>query len=158
MTTPSRTPDLAQIAAGQLAACLGAVVVGSPLPIDSSSDICSTLELLVPQLLRPTHPEWGIESIDGFFFSRAIKRDEACAELAGTCILISDQTVTPFAFDLCVADDGTLRPARIRLGEPGAGQLGISGPECNSRAAAELLSGLNSRLDRVDWAYDLAAP
>jgi hypothetical protein len=126
------------------------------VPISSSSDICDTLELLIPQVLRVERPEWERESIDGFYFSHAVKRGSASAELAGTCILISDQTVTPFHLDLTFAEDGRLRPSLIRLGEPGDGPLGISGPGCNSRAATELLAGLDARLDGIDWVYSAA--
>lgn len=130
--------------------------VGSTLPVDSSSDLSDTLELLIPEILRRDHPEWERESIDGFFFSSAVKSDNASADLTGTCILISDQTVTPFAVNLSLSDSGTFLSFRIRLGEPGKGPLGISGPKCNSRAAQEMLFALNSRLDRVNWVYDVS--
>jgi hypothetical protein len=75
---------------------------------------------------------------------------------SGTCILISDQTVAPFALSLSLADADTFRSFRIRLGEPGTGPLGISGPACDSRAGQEMLFALNGRLGRVDWVYDVA--
>jgi hypothetical protein len=153
--TYRRAPDLERLAAEQVAACLKQVPVGSPLPIDSSSELCDTLELLIPEILRRTHPEWGAESIDGFFFSSAVKNDDVSAELAGTCILISDQTVTPFALDLRLSDPQVFASFRIRLGEPGEGPLGISGPECGSCAARDMLLVLNARLERVDWVYDV---
>jgi hypothetical protein len=96
--------------------------------IGSSADLSDTLELLIPQILRRTHPDWEKESIDGFFFRCCVKRGRASAELVGTCILISDQSGTPFQLDLHVADDGRLRPLGLRLGEQGGGPLGISGP------------------------------
>lgn len=154
--THQQTPDLERIAANQVAARLEESAIGSRLSIDSSSDLCNTLELLIPEILRREHSEWDKESIDGFFFSSAVKNDERSCELAGTCILISDQTVTPFALNLSLAETGMFRFFRIRLGEPGRGPLGISGPPCNSRAAQEVLFALNERLDRVDWAYDVA--
>lgn len=154
--TDERSPDLERLAAEQVAGCLKQVPVGSPLPIDSSSELCDTLEPLIPEILRRTHPEWGDESIDGFFFSSAVKKDDASAELAGTCILISDQTVTPFALDLRLSDRQEFAFFRIRLGEPGEGPLGISGPECTSRGARDMLLALNSRLEQVDWVYDVA--
>lgn len=150
------TPDLERLAANQLAARLKGLAVGSPLSVDSSSDLCDTLEMLIPGVLRRDHREWEKESIDGFFFSHAIKSDECSSELAGTCILISDQTVTPFALNLSLADTAGFRSFRIRLGEPGGGPLGISGPVCNSRAAQKMLLTLDARLDRVAWVYDSA--
>jgi hypothetical protein len=105
---------------------------------------------------RRKHPEWENESIDGFFFSSAVKSQEASAALVGTCILISDQAVTPFAMNLSLLDPRGFRAFRIRLGESGVGTLGISGPQCNSGAAREMLVDLNARMAVVDWVYDIA--
>lgn len=118
--------------------------------------MCDTLELLIPKILREKHAEWDKESIDGFFFSSTVMSDDTSAQLVGTCILISDQTVTPFALNLSLLDPTAFRSLRIRLGEPGEGRLGISGPACNSPAAQKMLLALNARLDRVNWAYDVA--
>lgn len=150
-------PDLEQIAASQLAACLRGVEVSSPLSIDSSSELCYTLELLIPAILRRTHWEWENESIDGFFFASATKTSDQSADLVGTCILIRDQTVTPFLLNLSLTEPTKLGSVRIRLGEPGGGPLGISGPASTSRAAQELLAMLVARLDGVNWVYDVGA-
>jgi hypothetical protein len=151
-----RPPDLKRLAAMQIATCLEGRAVGQPLPLDSSSDLCDTLELLIPAALREAHPEWATESIDGFFFSSAVRGFDDSAEIVGTCILIGDQTVTPFALDVALEDAETFRSFRIRLGERGDGPLGISGPKCTSDAAGELLDSLNTRLDQIAWVYDLA--
>jgi hypothetical protein len=151
-----RPPDLKRLAAIQVATCLEGKAVGESLPLDSSSDLCGTLELLIPAVLRLTHSEWAEESIDGFFFSSAVRGFEHSAEIVGTCILISDQTVTPFALDVALEDAETFRSFRIRLGERGRGPLGISGPKCTSDAALEMLHALNARLDQIAWVYDLA--
>ena len=152
-----RTPDLEQIAANQVADLLERVAVGDPLPLDSAADLCDTLELFIPSLLRRDHPEWEKESIDGFFFSSAVKTGEDSAALVGTCILISDQTVTPIALNLSVLGGGRFRSIRIRLGEPGQGPLGISGPITNSRSAREMLTSIATRTERVDWVYEVSA-
>jgi hypothetical protein len=157
MTEGGNSPELRGLAAEQVAALLEEVPDGSPLALDSSGELCNTLELLVPELLRRQHHEWKTESIDGFFFSSAVKISELSAELVGTCILISDQTVTPFALDMSLAGWHDFAALRIRLGEPGSGPLGISGPRCNSSAADKLLYALNTRLAFVDWAYDVSA-
>jgi hypothetical protein len=149
-------PDLERIAATQIADALAGRVVGEPLPIDSSSDLCATLEFLVPAVLRMRHPEWAKESIDGFFLSSATKSFDDSAEIAGTCILITDQTVTPFLLDIAPGPSETLQSFRIRLGEHGDGPLLISGPKCNSNAAREMLQDLNVRLDQVEWVYDVS--
>lgn len=155
MNARRRLPDLQRLAATQLAGYVASVNVGSSLPIDSSAALYDILELLVPELLRRRNPEWQQESIDGFFLSSAIKTGEASAELTGTCILISDQRVTPFTLGMRLSDPHGFEWLRIRLGEPGGGPLRISGPTCNSRAARNMLEALNGRVDEVNWVYDI---
>lgn len=151
-----QAPDLERLVARQLAAQLDDLAVGSRLVIDSSSDLAYSLEVFITKVLQLEHSEWERESIDGFFFSSAVKSDAQSAELAGTCILITDQTVTPFLLDLAATEEGDeLRAFRIRLGERGIGPLGISGPPCNSPAAQNLLFALNERLQQIDWVYDV---
>lgn len=147
--------DLARIAAEKVATCLEGVPIGAQLALDSSSALCDTLEVLLPEVLRGDHPEWDRESLDGFFFSSTLKSGERAAELAGTCTLISDQTVTPFALTFNLSGSREFRSLRIRLGESGGGPLGISGPDCNSRAAQEMLLAINARMDLIDWVYDV---
>ena len=154
--TPEQSPDLKGLAADQVAAHMEGLAIGSSLAVDSSSEICDVLELLIPDILRREHNEWERESIDGFFFSVAVKNDDRSCELAGTCLLITDQTVTPFALNISVSGPGQLGSFRIRLGEPGIGPLGISGPVCTSRAARQMLSDLTGRLGDVHWVYDAA--
>lgn len=156
MNASRRSPDLERLAAEHVASYLEGVIVGLSLPIDSSAPLCDVLELLVPEILRRDSPEWLEESIDGFIFSSAVKTGQASAELVGICILISDQTVTPFVLSIRLSDRHRFESLRIRLGEPGSGSLGISGPPCNSRAAQTLLAGLTERLDTVKWVYDFA--
>lgn len=146
--------DLKGLIATQLTALLDGVDVGTPLRVDPPCELCDSLELFIPQVLRREHHEWETESIDGFYFSSAVKTDEEGALLAGTCILINDQTVTPLMLNLSVSH-GSIRSVRIRLGERGNGALGISGPDCTSRAARRLLLGLNARLDQIEWVYDV---
>lgn len=155
MGGPEQKPDLERLAARELDTLLQNKAIGTSLAIGMTSKLSLILERFIPQLLRREHPEWENESIDGLIFSHAVKRAEAGAQLAGACILISDQTVTPFNFDLHIAADDRLRPIWIRLGERGDGPLGISGPACNSRSANELLAGLDARLGRIEWVYEV---
>lgn len=155
-------PDLKKLAATQLAAELQGLGVGSTLAIETSSGLCVTglcltLERLIPALLRMEYPEWERESIDGFFLASATKTAPRTAELTGTCILISDQTVTPFALTLGLTDSTVFQIINIKLGESGAGPLGISGPVCTSPDAGELLRGLGARIDRIEWVYEVDA-
>lgn len=155
MDTHRRPPDLERLAAEQVASYLDRADLDSSLAIDPSAALFDILELLVPEILRRTNPEWQKESIDGFFVSSAVKTGDASADLTGTCILISDQAATPFTLSMRLADPHRFESLRIRLGEPGNGPLGISGPACNSRAAQEMLQGLNARLEAVQWRYDV---
>ena len=132
------------------------VAPGSPLPIDSSSGLSGTLERLVPQLLAVDHEEWRGETLDGFYFSSAVKSDDGSAVLTGLCILLSDQTLTPFILNLSLSEEAALGAGRIRLGEPGEGRLGISGPPWGSSDVLKRLWALDARLETVDWVYDVS--
>lgn len=156
--TPPQTPDFRRLAAHEVANLIGGVEIGSSLPVDSSSVLCGILEMLVPQVLRDDHPEWQKESIDGFLFSSAIRVEETSVRLSGLCILISDQTVTPFSLDMRLRDGESLQSLRIRLGEAGHGGLGMVGPVIGSGAARHMLESLESRLDAIDWIYDVQVP
>jgi hypothetical protein len=149
----------------QLATELDALIreppVGGRFVVPPSADICASLELFLPRVLRRRYPEWEKESLDGIFVARATKTGTATAELAGTCILISDQTVTPFLVALVVvrtSDARTVNVARLMLGERGGGSLGISGPPCNSKDAQRLLASMIDRIDNVAWTYTFVDP
>jgi hypothetical protein len=160
MTRPhgeERRGDLRATLALELKVLMSDVPVGSDFAVAPSSDLCFSLELLIPRMLRLDYPEWMRESLDGVFVARARRTAPAAAELVGTCILISDQAVTPFQVSLVLSPSGdTLESYRVRIGEPGNGPLGISGPDCNSPEAITLLANLISRLDRVTWSYEIA--
>jgi hypothetical protein len=149
-------PDLMVKAARELSACMDGVAPGSPLLLDASSGLSGTLERLVPQLLAVEHGEWRGESLDGFYFSSAVKSDDGSAVLTGLCMLLSDQTLTPFIFNLSLSDEAELGAIRIRLGEPGEGHLGISGPAWGSSEVLKSLWTLEAQLETVDWAYDVS--
>src|SRR5439155_15185248 len=113
--------------AAELDRLLSGMPVGAHPEVPPSSDVCASLELLLPRVLRPSYPDWEKESLDGIFVARATKTGSVTMELVGTCILISDQTVTPFVVDLEVVratDVGHARVTRLLLGEPGTGPLG----------------------------------
>lgn len=148
-------PNLTRLASRQLTDLMARVPVGGKLPITSGSALSDTLEMLVPQLLRTRHSEWARESLDGLFYSSALKTEDAEAELRGMCILISDQTVAPFELAVRLLNDEEIATLRIRLGEPGGGQLGISGPPYASPLGQRFLDGMESRAQSIDWVYDL---
>jgi hypothetical protein len=146
--------ELSRLAAEHLAVLLEPVPVGGPLLIEPTAVLCDVLELLVPSVLGRRHPEWRGESLDGFRFSSAVKTGDLSAELTGLCILIGDQSVTPFRLSMRLSDSGGLDRLGIRLGEPGGGPLGISGPAVNSSAASRLLRKLDGRAETLDWVYE----
>jgi hypothetical protein len=151
-------PSLESQLASELRELVRRVPIGSQFTVPPSVDLCSSLELFLPELLRRRYPEWVKESLDGIFVARARKTGPAAVQLVGTCILISDQTVTPFLVDLelsSMAD--SVAAFRVLLGEPGGGPLGISGPKCNSSDAKRLLATLTDRLDGVAWSYMVAS-
>lgn len=147
---------LAALAASELQEQLAPRSVGDSLAIGPGSKLCDILELLIPIWLRAKYPEWEPESIDGFLFSTVRKSGEFSAALRGTCILISDQSMTPFSADLCIEDGQTLRPVQVRIGEAGGGPLGISGPKYGSTKAKELLLDLESRIADIQWEYEIS--
>lgn len=140
--------------ASELLTLISRVSVGSEFTVAPSSDLCYSLELFIPRMLSRQHSEWAKESIDGVFVARARKSDSVAAELAGTCILMSDQTVTPFLITLALSPSGeSIEFYQACIGEPGGGPLGISGPDCNSREAKTLLAAVTSRLGSIAWSY-----
>jgi hypothetical protein len=152
------TPSLESRLASELRRLVARLPVGTQFAVPPSADLCSVLELFLPQLLRDRYPEWMKESLDGIFVAHAEKSGPAAVKLVGTCILISDQTVTPFLINLRLSPGADCLAAyRILLGEPGGGPLGISGPACNSNDAERLLGTLISRLDDVEWSYEVAS-
>lgn len=142
----------------ELCGLIAGLPTGARFDVSPSAEICYCLELFVPRLLRGKYPEWERESLDGIFVARATKTGPSSAELIGTCILISDQAVTPFRIELATSSLGdSVTVPRLMVGEPGAGPLGISGPPCNSRAAQRLLASVMDRIDRVTWSYVLTS-
>ncbi len=149
------SPRLEPLLVSEMSAFLDGLSVGAEFEVPSSADLCYSLELFLPAKLHDAYEEWAHESIDGFFVAHAKKTGPASAELAGTCILIRDQTVTPFQIDLHLSTTEVAVSAyRILVGEPGEGSLGISGPACNSKGALQLLGGLMRRIDSVQWVYE----
>lgn len=150
----TRADDLRSQLVIELKEALGTVRVGEQFSVRPSDEICSSLELYLPQLLRAHYSKWRTESLDGIFVARALKSSTVAAQLVGTCILISDQTVTPFMLDIGLSAAGdSVGKVRLVLGEPGTGTLGVSGPPCDSREAQRLLASLTDRIDRIAWVF-----
>lgn len=154
--TPGGADRLQLQLAAELKQLLDGLPNGSHFEVPPSSGLCYCLELFLPCMLRDQYPEWEKESLDGIFVADATKTGPSTAEIVGTCILISDQTVTPFCVELEVAGaNGPVTALRLSLGEPGTGPLGISGPIANSKHAQRLLACLLDRIDDIAWSYVL---
>jgi hypothetical protein len=155
----SETPSVAEVRlARAVLSALEGVPVGGTILLEPTSVICSCLERYIPETLASEYAEWTGESLDGIFTAQAINEGRSTLRLLGTCILITDQTVTPLQARLQVAPNAdSLRSLEISVGELGGGALGISGPPCNSGQAARLLHGLQNRieLEGVDWVYSV---
>ena len=155
--TQSDHPNLVETRlARAIAESLEGVPVGESVPLTAASSVCRYLERYIPEVLEATYPEWAGESLDAVNVARALKGSDHRLELLGTGILLSDQTVTPLlaSIRICATGDSVCEHT-LRIGEPGSGPLGISGPPCNSGAASRLLYRLANRveLDRVAWVY-----
>lgn len=150
---------LASVLAVELKALLGPERVGGLITIAPDSDLCSALELFLPRLLRSVYPAWNTESLDGLFVEQAVKSNESTLVIRGACIIMSDQTLTPFFAELFVSQEANARIAcLIRLGEPGRGTLGISGPKCASREATGYRQVLIDRYEHIQWVYVFPIP
>jgi len=110
------------------------------------------LEFLIPAALSETYPQWQHESLDGFRFSLARKLGPEEAELAGLCVLISDQKWVPVHLRLRIAlESDSVEWFECKLGELGDNgqmQRGYSQHQLNT-----LLYTIADRLESVQWAF-----
>jgi hypothetical protein len=111
------------------------------------------LEYFLPSVLAELYPHWKGESFDGFFLSEASKTDARKAELRGVCILISDQTITPFHVRLKISQsEERIDWMECRVGKKGDGKGGME-RILYSRWHGHLYSYLQKSLQPIDWAY-----
>lgn len=151
-------PRIERQLATELRALIAESPVGSAFDVAPSSDFCYLLELFIPGVLRRHYLEWSSESLDGIFAECATKTGRAAAVLTGSCILVSDQTVTPFMIELAASSTSEgIASYRVCVGEAGGGRLGISGPPCNSPEAKENLELIASRIGSVVWSYEVSS-
>jgi hypothetical protein len=111
------------------------------------------LEYFLPTILAETHLYWKGESLDGFFLSEAKKLGHDQAELRGICILISDQSVTPFHVSIQLSTSmDEIDWIECRLGKRGDGAGGmdrIPWSKWNGRTHVFLQDASKP----IDWAY-----
>jgi hypothetical protein len=127
--------------------------------IEDSEDLrelLSALERYLSELLQRAYPEdWRFEGLDGFYLARAMKTGDRTAELSGMCILVTDQTLTPFQVGLRVAAAGDcLEWVHCRLGE--RAEAGMLRMAYASTKWGKRMHGLN--FSTVDWVYEVEIP
>ena len=89
-----------------LSALLGSLPVGGTRGVDPSEQLCFAMELLLPALLGEKYTHWRFESLDGFFDLQLRRTGAASAHLEGMAVVISDQSVVPFVFQVALAEEG----------------------------------------------------
>ena len=147
-------PTIEAKIAFELGGLLSENVTELNLYLKPNADFLYLLELYIPRLLSHKYLQWEHESLDGFYLANARKLSSNSAEFSGLCILISDQTVTPFVIRLELnLLRNSIASYQVFLGEPGSGSLGISGPSCSSAKADDLLKALAERMDNISWSY-----
>ena len=148
--------NLVSVLSSELKVLVEPVPVGGQFSIAPSSDFCYSLELFIPMVLKARYPEWRSESIDGFFVAYACRTQTSTVVIYGTCILITDQTCTPFhvTFQLRTSRSRFLK-YHVLVGERGSGHLSISGPICNTKEAKFLLQTISDRIGNIDWTFEV---
>lgn len=107
-----------QLARSLRDACDKAPIGGDISRSDAFQVVTSALEFYLPAVLREIHACWKYESLDGVLHELAVKTGARQVEIAGLCILISDQTLTPFHVRLRYsADVDEIEWLDCRLGE-----------------------------------------
>jgi hypothetical protein len=102
-------------------------------------------------VLQEIHPEWKRESLDGIYPEIARKSGEFEIEIAGLCILISDQALTPFHLLLQINPDrNEVSWLDCKLGEAGPNGM-VRTPYDWRRVLAKLSSATDWK--RVKWTY-----
>lgn len=96
------------------------------------------------------HAFWKHASLDGVFHKLAIKTAECQAEIAGLCILISDQTLTPYRVQVRVASDADeIESLDCRLGEI-RGNAMVRIPYNSERGGKWSIA---DRLQSIEWQF-----
>ena len=147
-------PTLEQKVGGALRSVLEPLALGSD--IAESADLQRLLlglEYFLPSILGEIYPHWKYESLDGVFLAKATKTGQASAELRGVCILISDQSITPFHLRLGASlSDDSIAWMECRIGRRGSGK-GEMDRTPWSRWHGHSYSFLQDSLKPTDWAY-----
>lgn len=114
------------------------------------------LEYFLPSVLAELYPYWKGEGLDGFYLAEAKKTGPDAAELRGVCILITDQTITPFHLRLRASStNNTIDWMECRLGKRGNGNGGMERIRWAvwQNASYKLL---RDSVQPMEWAYSVS--
>jgi len=124
-------------------------------PVSSSEgwdDAVRALEPYLTLLLREVSPFWKHESLDGVYCEFASKTGPLEVELWGQCILITDQTLTPYHLELRVAQEADeIEWLECRLGEVRDGKL-VRVPYNEMRFFKHPISG---HVRQIQWQFQV---
>lgn len=139
-----------------LRGAIDGLAIGDTIPDSPQLQrILSALEFYLPAVLRQAHGDWKHESLDGVFCELARKTAETRAEIAGLCVLISDQTLTPYHVKWRVASErDEIEWLECMLGEVRNGgmvRIPYVSPDSKSHPAGKL--SVAGRLDTIEWKY-----
>jgi hypothetical protein len=139
-----------QLARGLREAC-GNSAVGSDISQSQGfADVESALESYLPAVFREVYSFWKYESLDGVFHELALMTAPRQAEIAGLCILISDQTLTPYHVQLRVASEvDEIEWLDCRLGEIRDGAM-VRIPYNSTRGRGRVVA---DRLESIEWQF-----
>lgn len=144
-----------EIIAHSLREILAELPDGGSIGRDKRFDaVLSALGYFLPDVLAEIHHEWRREGIDGVLSLRVRRVSEIEAEIAGHCILISDQTIVPC--HLCLQIDrqrDVVSWLELRLGQ--RGECGMIRSPYDPSASAKLYQLLDQKVDRIHWAYQV---
>jgi len=142
-----------QIVSSNLRVILGPLAQGDTInDSENFRIVLSGLEYFIPAVLGDKYHFWKGESLDGFYLTKASKTTENEAELIGMCILISDQTLTPFHIRLRVAAyKDEIEWLNCRLGERREGVL-LKIPYGSSKWGKYMY---NLEVNSIDWVYEV---
>ena len=129
-------------------ACLDVPVGSDVSGAEAFAECLRMLEMYLTLMLREVHQFWKYESLDGVYCEFAIKTGPLQVQLAGQCILITDQTLTPYHLELRAARDADeIEWLDCRLGEVCKGQL-VRVPYREWKTPSVV-----NRLGKIEWKF-----
>jgi hypothetical protein len=114
-------------------------------------EFCTSLHFYLPGVLQEIHEEWKGEALDGIYPEIARKSDELQIEIAGLCIFLNDQTLTPIHVRLEISP----KRNQVVYLDCKLGQMGPEGmirtPYVRRNMLAKPRPATN--WDAIDWVY-----